>query len=75
MNDYLNKKVIDEDRSNSNVRRKSLATEAGHAMAFDGKQFVSTNNDDAAYVNILFIPSLLALIYLIGLVIYNFVIK
>ncbi len=77
LNDYLNRKHLEEleDKGNSNAIRKSLATAAGRAMAGNGRQFVSTNNEDAAYVSILFIPSLLTLLYLIGLFVYTFFIK
>ena len=37
-----------------------------------GRAFV---NEEAAYVNILFIPSILTLIYLIGLFVYTFILK
>ena len=67
MNDYLMKKQ--EERSsnqNTNVMRKSLATDIGRAYA---------KEDSNAFVNIMFLPSILALGYLIGLIIYIFVIK
>ena len=67
MNDYLIKKQ--EERSsnqNTNVMRKSLATDIGRAYA---------KEDNNAFVNIMFLPSILALGYLIGLIIYIFVIK
>ena len=68
LNDYLNKKKEEQSSNqNTNVMRKSLSTEIGRAYAKEDKE--------NAFVNILFIPSLLALGYLIGLIIYVFVIK
>lgn len=65
MNDYLIKKQTElNGNSNTNVRRKSLATDIGRAFV----------NEDAAYVNVLLLPTLLTLIYLIGLFVYIFII-
>ena len=66
MNDYLVKKQQElNGNQNTNVRRKTLSTSYGRAYV----------SDDAAFVNILFIPSILTLIYLIGLFVYTFVLK
>lgn len=68
LNDYLNKKKEElSSNQNTNVMRKSLSTAVGRAYAKEDKE--------NAFVNILFIPSLLALGYIIGLIIYIFVIK
>ena len=69
---YLENKNALEGRSTG--IRKSLATEAGRALSANGLQ-LNPNNEDKAFVNILFIPSILALLYLVGLVIYVFFIK
>ena len=67
MNDYLMKKQQEKSSNqNTNVIRKSLATDIGRAYA---------KEDNNAFVNIMFLPSILALGYLIGLIIYIFVIK
>ena len=64
--EYLDKKQENlNGNQNSRVNRKSLATDIGRAFA----------QEDAAYVNILFIPSILALVYLVGLLIYIFFIR
>ena len=56
MNDYLVKKQQElNGNQNTNVRRKTLSTSYGRAYV----------SDDSAFVNILFIPSILTLIYLI----------
>ena len=68
LNDYIIKKQEQiSGNQNSNVIKKSLSTEIGRAYVGDEK-----NN---AYVNVLFIPSIITLAYLIGLIIYLFVIK
>ena len=68
MNDYIiAKKQESSSNQNSNVIRKSLSTAVGRAYVGD--------ENNKGYVNVLFIPSILALIYLICLVIYIFVIK
>lgn len=65
MNDYLVKKQTElNGNTNTNVRRKSLATNIGRAYV----------NDDNAYVNVLLLPTLLTLIYLIGLFVYVFIV-
>lgn len=72
LNDYLENKKKDEGRNNS--IRKSLVTEAGRALSTNNLQ-LNQANDNNAFVNILFIPSILAFIYLIGLFIYTFILK
>ena len=68
MNDYLIKKQEElNGQTNSNVMRKSLSTAVGRAYV--------NNDNDNAFVNILFIPSILTLMYLIGLIIYFAFIK
>ena len=68
LNDYLNKKKEEQSSNqNTNVMRKSLSTEIGRAYAKE--------DNENAFVNIMFIPSILALVYLIGLMIYIFIIK
>ena len=67
MNDYLAKKQQEVNgNQNSNVMRKSLATDIGRAYA---------KEDNSAFVSILFIPSIIALVYIISLFIYIFFIK
>ena len=67
MNDYLLKKEQEKNgNQNTNVMRKSLATDIGRAYA---------KEDNNAFVSIMFLPSILVLGYLIGLIIYIFVIK
>ena len=75
MVDYINKKQEEArlNSGNTNNLRKSLSTEAGRALA--GNQFLNDDRRNAAYVNILFIPSLITLIYLISIFIYTFVLK
>lgn len=66
MNDYLVKKQVELNGSqNTNVRRKSLATAPGASLA----------REDSAFVNILFLPTLFAFIYLMGLFIYTFILN
>lgn len=66
MNDYLVKKQQEKQgNQNTNVMRKTLSTEVGRAYA----------KEDNAFVNILFIPTLLTFVYLLGLFIYTFIIK
>lgn len=68
MNDYLLKKQQEQNNNqNTNVMRKSLSTSVGRAYAKED------NNN--AFVSIMFLPSILVLGYLIGLIIYIFVIK
>ena len=68
MNDYLLKKEQERNgNQNSNVMRKSLSTAVGRSYV--------DNEEKSAFVGIMFIPSILALTYLIGLIIYIFVIK
>lgn len=66
MNDYLVKRQELKGQQNGIVMKKSLSTPPGRAFA---------NVEDAAYVNILLIPTILALVYLVGLMIYIFVLK
>ena len=66
MNDYLVKKQTElNGQQNTNVRRKSLATDIGRSFA----------KEESAFVNILFLPTLFAFIYLMGLFIYTFILK
>ena len=63
LNDYLVKKQKErEGNQNTNVLKKTLSTEIGRAYAKE------ENNN--AFVNVLFIPTIITLIYLIGLIIY-----
>ncbi len=79
MMDYMTSYIIRKEEEakqnagNTNHFRKSLSTEAGRALA--NNQFLNDDRKNAAYVDILFIPSILTLIYLIGLFIYTFLIK
>lgn len=67
MNNYLKNKELEKNgQENSIVMKKSLSTAVGRAYA---------KEENNAYINILFIPSILTLVYLIGLFIYIFVIK
>jgi len=67
MNDYLITKQKEQNgNENSIVMKKSLSTAVGRAYA---------KEENEAYVNILFIPSIIALVYLVGLFIYVFIIK
>ncbi len=67
MNNYLIKKMQEQSgNENSITMRKSLSTAVGRAYA---------KEDSDAFVNILFIPSIIALVYLICLFIYVFIIK
>ena len=67
INDYLVKRQQEQNgQENSITMRKSLSTAVGRAYA---------KEDDNAFVNILFIPSIIALVYLISLVIYFLIIK
>ena len=74
LTNYLDKKAANLESGRSSSIRKSLATEAGRALSASGIQFNSMN-DDKAFVNILFIPSIIALLYIIGLFIYTFILK
>ncbi len=68
---YLNKFLLKKKQDSSNkvtkVMRKNLSTAVGEAYIEE--------IDSKAYVNILFIPSILVLFYLIGLIIFILVIK
>ena len=66
MNDYLVKKQQErKGNQNTSVKRKTLSTEVGRAYA----------QEDNAFVNVLFIPTLITFVYLLGLFIYTFIIK
>ena len=66
MNDYLLKKQQETvGIQNTNVRRKNLATKIGMAFA----------QDDAAYVNILLIPSIITFVFLLILFTYTIIVK
>ena len=66
LNDYLVKKQQEKQgNQNTNVRRKTLSTPVGRAYA----------NDEAAFVNVLLLPTLITFVYLLGLFIYTFVLK
>ena len=68
LNDYLVKKQQEKSsQQNTNVMKKTLSTEIGRAYAHED------NNN--AFVNILFIPSLITLVYLLSLLIYVFILK
>ena len=67
LNKYLKELELKNGNQNTNVMRKSLSTSYGRA--FQDKE------DKAAFVNILFLPSIIALSYLVGLIIYIFVLK
>ncbi len=67
LNNYLVKKRQEAvSNQNTNVRRKTLATDIGRSFA---------NNDDNAYVKVLFIPTLITFTYLLGLFMYTFIFK
>ncbi len=67
LNNYLVKKQQEkQSNQNNNSIRKSLATDIGRA-------FVDKN--EAAFLQVLFIPSIIALTYLLSLFIYIFIIK
>lgn len=66
MNDYLVKKQQEKmGNQNINIRRKSLATAPGTVLS----------REEAAFVNILFIPTLITFVYILSLFIYVFVLK
>ena len=66
LNNYLVKKRQEAvSNQNTNVRRKTLATDIGRAFV----------NDDNAYVKVLFIPTLITFTYLLSLFLYCFVFK
>ena len=66
LNNYLVKKRQETaSNQNTNVRRKTLATDIGRSFV----------NDDNAYVKVLFIPTLIAFTYLLSLFLYCFVFK
>ena len=67
MNNYLMEKRQEKNgNQNTNVMKKSLATDIGRAYA---------KEDNNAFVSILFIPTLITLLYLIGLIVYFVLIK
>ena len=62
MNDYImQKRQAEASNQNTNVMRKNLSTPIGKAYA---------NNDEKAFVNVLFIPAIVTFIYILGLVVY-----
>lgn len=66
LNNYLVKKRQEAvSNQNTNVRRKTLATDIGRSFV----------NDDNAYVKVLFIPTLITFTYLLSLFLYCFVFK
>ena len=66
LNNYLVKKRQEAvSNQNTNVRRKTLATDIGRAFV----------NDESAYVKVLFIPTLITFAYLLSLFLYCFVFK
>lgn len=66
LNNYLVKKRQEAvSNQNTNVRRKTLATDIG-------RSFVS---DESAYVKVLFLPTLITFTYLLSLFLYCFVFK
>ena len=66
LNNYLVKKRQEAvSNQNTNVRRKTLATDIGRAFV----------NDDNAYVKVLFLPTLITFTYLLSLFLYCFVFK
>ncbi|MBQ8891838.1 MAG: hypothetical protein IJ068_03125 [Bacilli bacterium] len=67
LNDYLvTKQMENAGNQNANIMKKTLSTSIGRAYASD--------ESDNAFVNILFIPSIITFLYLIGLIVY-FVLK
>jgi len=61
LNDYLvQKKQELNGNQSTNVRRKSKTTSIGTAFA----------NNEAAYVNVLFLPTIITLIYILSLVLF-----
>lgn len=67
LNNYLVKKRQEAvSNQNTNVRRKTLATDIGRSFV---------NNDESAYVKVLFIPTLITFTYLLSLFLYCFVFK
>ena len=66
LNNYLVKKRQEAvSNQNTNVRRKTLATDIGRSFV----------NDESAYVKVLFIPTVIAFTYLLSLFLYCFVFK
>ena len=66
LNNYLVKKRQEAvSNQNTNVRRKTLATDIGRAFV----------NDDNAYVKVLFLPTLITFTCLLSLFLYCFVFK
>ena len=66
LNNYLVKKRQEAvSNQNTNVRRKTLATDIGRAFV----------NDESAYVKVLFIPTLITFTCLLSLFLYCFVFK
>ena len=65
LSDYLLKKYQVQGNQNNHAVRKTLSTPIGRAL----------DNNESAYVKVLFIPSILTLTYLLCLCIYIFVLK
>ena len=65
LSDYLLKKYQVQGNQNNHAVRKTLSTPIGRAL----------DNNESAYVKVLFIPSILTLTYLLCLFIYIFVLK
>ena len=66
LNDYLvQKKQELNGNQSTNVRRKSKTTSIGTAFA----------NNEAAYVNVLFLPTIITLIYILSLVLFIIFVK
>lgn len=66
LNNYLVKKRQEAvSNQNTNVRKKTLATDIGRSFV----------NDDNAYVKVLFLPTLITFTYLLSLFLYCFVFK
>lgn len=62
LNDYLLQKQQETNANqNSNVKRKTKTTAIGQALA----------NNEAAYISILYLPTLATLIYLISLILFT----
>lgn len=73
MNDYLVKKQQEFSRSqNTNSLRKTKSTEIGKAFNPEREKMFT---NEAAYVNILLLPTFITLVYLISLFIFTFILK
>lgn len=66
MNDYLVKKQQEKiGNQNTNTIRKTLATDIGRAYS----------KEEAAFVNVLLLPTLITFVYLLSLFLYTFILK